>query len=116
MLAASHGELISQVLIDPSRAFIVRGWKSMATYRDFDIDEEYRTNRWKFDFAQTMHSASAFPVDGQESKPTKRSTAQTLRIPRLIDLWRRAAPGSIRRKVPPRFASSVQRHVTRSNP
>ena len=107
MLTASHGELISQVHIDPSRAFIVRGWKSMATYKDFNIDDTYRTKLWRFDFAQTNL------LDGDQSEPTNISTAQNRPRVDLIDGWRRMAPLSIRTKVPPSLASWVKRHIRR---
>jgi hypothetical protein len=112
MLAASQGGLIRHVIIDSSRAFIVRGWKSMETYGDFDIADAYRTSLWRFDFAQTMHSAgSSFLLDGGEREPMNGSTTQIRPRARLIDLWRRAAPLSIRKKVPPDFASWVRRHA-----
>jgi SAM-dependent methyltransferase len=114
MLAASHGELIREVIIDPSRAFIVRGWKSMDTYRAFDIADAYRTSLWTFDFAQTVHSAGPFLRDREGMEPEKSSsTSENPGRVGLIDLWRRAAPLSIRKRVPPSFASWVRGHVPR---
>jgi SAM-dependent methyltransferase len=112
MLAASHGELVSHVLIDPSRAFIVRGWESMATYRDFDIGDEYRTNLWKFDFAQAMPSVGSSVLDGAQNGLTKSGTSKNLPSD-LVDRWRRAEWPSIPKKVPRSVASWVERHVRR---
>jgi SAM-dependent methyltransferase len=117
MLAASHEGLIRHVIIDSSRAFIVRGRKSMATYGDFDVADAYRTRLWRFDFAQTMPPAgpSAGPVllDGDQSEATKSNGVQNPPKVGLLDLWRRVAPPSIRKRIPPNLASWVRRHVPR---
>jgi predicted O-methyltransferase YrrM len=116
MLAASHEGLIREVIIDSSRAFIVRGRKSMATLGDFDIDDEYRTSLWRFDFAQPVQSAGPFLLSGEESEPTNGSSAQDLPRDGLLHLWRRLAPPSIRTMVPQNVASWVRRHLPRSFP
>jgi hypothetical protein len=86
----------------------------MASYRDFDIADAYRTRLWRFDFAQTMPSPgpSAGPdlLDGDGSEATNAGTAQNLPKVGLLDLWRRVAPSSVRKKAPPNVSSWVRRH------
>jgi SAM-dependent methyltransferase len=83
MLAASRPDIISNVYIDASRAFLTRG-QGFITDEDFDISDAYLTSRWKMDF-----SAKTTPVD-------------------MLKRW---VPLSIRKRVPPSIAAWAHEHI-----
>ena len=83
MLAASRPDIISDVYIDASRAFLTRGQEFM-TDEDFDISDSYLTSRWKMDL-----SAKTTPVD-------------------MLKRW---VPLSIRKRVPPSIAAWAHEHI-----
>jgi SAM-dependent methyltransferase len=82
MLAASRPDIISNVYIDASQAFLTRG-QALITGEDFDISDSYLTGRWKMDF-----SRKTTPVD-----------------------MLKRVPLSIRKRVPPSIAAWTHEHI-----
>ena len=112
MFGASHPGVIREVLIDASRAFIVRGREAMAS-KDFNIGNEYRTSIWSFDFAETVDD----PIDPDPaSTPDGESTSGSSGKLALTNVWRSWVPLSIRRRVPSKLGAWAQEHLPRSSP
>jgi predicted O-methyltransferase YrrM len=86
MLAASRPGIIRDIVIDSSRAFLIRGEEDIAN-ENFDISEAYMTSLWNMEFS----------LRSTES-PT-------------IGLWRRWVPLSVRKRVPPLFAAWAREHI-----
>lgn len=85
ILAACRPDIISDVLIDSSRAFLTRGPQVMVD-RDFDITKACHSSLWTMKFIPR-------------------------RLP--IDLWRRRVPLPVRQRVPPSFPAWVRRQLPR---
>ncbi len=69
MFAASYPRVIRDVLIDPYRAFVVRGSDPIDYDREFDISEAYRTSIWSFDFVKTDKSIDLVFPSGNGGEP-----------------------------------------------
>ncbi len=85
ILAACRPDVISDVLIDSSRAFVTRG-PQVTVDRDFDITKACHMSRWTMKFI-----------------PRRRP----------IDLWRRRVPLSVRQRMPRAFPTWVRRQLPR---
>jgi hypothetical protein len=93
MVAASRPDVISDVYMDGSRAFLKRGAADI-DHADFDLSRAYLTSLWAMKFE--LSPGIARYRDCQE--PT-----------RLLKLWRDWVPLSIRTRVPPSLASLAHR-------
>ena len=100
MLAASRPEIIQNVFIDSSRAFLTRGDEVIAD-EHFDISKAYMTSLWEMEFsARTPYVPPAPPAP-----PDPRGLANS----RFADLWRTLVPLSVRKRVPSSLASFAHR-------
>jgi predicted O-methyltransferase YrrM len=52
MLCASHPGIVTEMFVDPSRAFLTRGWDPVDTH-GFDIGRSYLTSKWQMEFARS---------------------------------------------------------------
>jgi predicted O-methyltransferase YrrM len=94
MLTASRPGIIKDIYIDSARAFFVRGWEEIVD-SEFDISSAYLTSLWEMEFASTVGLSSRMD------------------LARLAHLWRRWAPLTVRKRVPPSVAAWAQSHVRR---
>lgn len=105
MLAASRRQIISNIYIDSSRAFLVRGTEEI-TDPHFDISKTYLTSLWKTDISlklpHLIHARSA------SLSHLSHSVSNTVEN-QLYSLWRRFVPMGVRKRVPPSFASFAQK-------
>jgi predicted O-methyltransferase YrrM len=99
MLAASRPDIISQVYVDPSRAFLTRGSGEIDD-PDFDISKTYLTSLWKMKFELLPEIADKGRAISDEQEPT-----------RLLKLWRDWVPAPVRTRVPPSLSSLAHRRT-----
>lgn len=93
MVTASRPDVISDVYVDGSRAFLRRGAADIDP-ADFDLSSAYLTSLWATEF-ELSHGIAR---DRDCREPT-----------RLLKLWRDWVPPSIRTRVPPSLASLAHR-------
>ncbi len=104
MLAASHPRLLRFVVIDRSRAVLIRGNDEVEPDENFDISEAYRTSIWNFEFAEIESD----PQSAQDGEPTTNGSSGKIAP---VDVWRSWVPLSIRRKVPSKLGAWAHEHL-----